>query len=309
MIQSILIKNFQCHKETYLDLSNGFNIINGPTDEGKSAIIRAIRWAAANNPQGFDFKAHLANGDTLVRLTFTDDQWIERVRGDNENYYSCSTHKKLSALRGKVPDEIQKILNLESINIQSQFDGFFLIDDSPPNIGRYLNDLLNISVIDSSIKNINSAHRENRRKYKENNETIQRYQKEVSSLSWIDNLENEILLYEQKKKELEQSTEKKTYLELKKEVVQNINKKIVHNNIVLSVKDLVLKMMDLQNQYDVKKKQKEDLNKYLILIQNLNFSISKFKIKSESLKEKYNNSIDTNCPFCGQLLPNKGILL
>ena len=45
MIDKIKIENIQSHKNTELNLSNGINVIVGSSNNGKSAILRALYWA------------------------------------------------------------------------------------------------------------------------------------------------------------------------------------------------------------------------------------------------------------------------
>lgn len=54
-IKSIEIENFQSHKYSKLDFSERLNVIVGPSDNGKSAIIRALKWVLFNEPKGTDF--------------------------------------------------------------------------------------------------------------------------------------------------------------------------------------------------------------------------------------------------------------
>jgi exonuclease SbcC len=54
-IKKLSLRNFQSHRETDLEFSPGLNIIVGPSDQGKSAIIRALRWLFYNEPRGTGF--------------------------------------------------------------------------------------------------------------------------------------------------------------------------------------------------------------------------------------------------------------
>ena len=50
MIKSIHLRNFQRHKKLDIDLSEGVNVIVGPSDIGKTAILRALYWLRFNRP-------------------------------------------------------------------------------------------------------------------------------------------------------------------------------------------------------------------------------------------------------------------
>ncbi|MDE2104483.1 MAG: AAA family ATPase, partial [Patescibacteria group bacterium] len=54
-IKSLELRDFQCHKSLVLDLNAPVVCIKGPTDSGKSAILRALRWVCQNNFAGDDF--------------------------------------------------------------------------------------------------------------------------------------------------------------------------------------------------------------------------------------------------------------
>ena len=55
MIASVIIQGFQSHVDSLFNLSSGLTVLTGPTDSGKTAFIRAIRWVAFNEPVGDSF--------------------------------------------------------------------------------------------------------------------------------------------------------------------------------------------------------------------------------------------------------------
>ena len=59
-LKQITLKNFQSHKDSTIQLDRGLNAIIGPSDSGKSAIIRAIKWVLYNEPSGDFFIRALA---------------------------------------------------------------------------------------------------------------------------------------------------------------------------------------------------------------------------------------------------------
>ena len=67
MLKELQLVNFQSHKNTNLVFDPGFNCIVGPSDNGKSVIIRAINWIRTNRPKGSDF-SHGNTKYTDVRL-------------------------------------------------------------------------------------------------------------------------------------------------------------------------------------------------------------------------------------------------
>ena len=55
VISSLTLENFQSHKESKIVFDKGLTVIIGQTDQGKSAIIRALKWVLYNEPRGTDF--------------------------------------------------------------------------------------------------------------------------------------------------------------------------------------------------------------------------------------------------------------
>ena len=45
MLQKVILENFQAHEMSVIEFTEGINVICGASDQGKSSVIRAIRWA------------------------------------------------------------------------------------------------------------------------------------------------------------------------------------------------------------------------------------------------------------------------
>jgi len=161
MIDSIHIQNFQSHRDTVLNLHKGVNVIVGKSDCGKSAILRALRWIVFNRPRGGkSFRSHWG-GDTIVSLT-EGSETNNRIKTNTEDKYTtdigeCVEQHSYTALAGKVPEDIQDLLAMSNINFQHQMDAPFLLADSSGEVARKLNNIVNLNVIDESLKRINSS--------------------------------------------------------------------------------------------------------------------------------------------------------
>jgi exonuclease SbcC len=153
MIREIELINFQGHGHSVLALSPGLNVITGPSDNGKSSIIRAIRWVLQNRPQGDGICKH--DTDETRVIIRTDNHVIERFRKGRDNCYVLDG-KVFRAMRGGVPEEIVQALNISSACLQSQHDIHYLINLSPGEAAKHVNELADLSEIDSSIKKANS---------------------------------------------------------------------------------------------------------------------------------------------------------
>lgn len=181
MLQKVILENFQAHEHSEIEFSEGINVISGASDQGKSSVIRAIRWVLENRPSGFAFKREGAEGPTRVTLVF-DKGTIVKERSATENCYKVYKDGKkspivLKALRSDVPEEVKEISGFGSYNIQYQFGNSFLLDDSGGEVANKINDLSGVSVIDDILKETNSRIRTENAKEKSIKELLVKLQK------------------------------------------------------------------------------------------------------------------------------------
>lgn len=163
MIKSIRLANFQSHKDTRIEFSPGVNVIVGPSRNGKTAVLRALRWVVENRPSGDEFRSHWAGKEpTIVEVGLTDDAKVGRIKGNGVNLYSDGDEGHTYAGFGQeVPEPIAETLNLLPINFQYQFDSPFLLFDSPGQAARTLNQIVHLEKIDTTLANVESAKRQN----------------------------------------------------------------------------------------------------------------------------------------------------
>jgi hypothetical protein len=159
LIRSVLIRNFQAHKRIKLDFDPGVNSIVGPSDVGKSAVLRAIRWVVFNRPLG---EAFIRDGATscLVRIE-TDEGRVVRNRDDGTNGYRLGK-QVLLASRGEVPDVVSSVLRLSDVNFQWQHDGPFWFCNTAGDVSRQLNTIVDLSLMDDVLSRLATRARKAR---------------------------------------------------------------------------------------------------------------------------------------------------
>lgn len=172
MITEISISNFQSHRDSHLELSDGVTVLLGPSDSGKSAILRAMRWLIENKPTGEAFRSHWG-GDTSISLVI-DGKNITRARTKKDNQYLIDGNSFDKVGAGDSPQEVQHILDIDPVSLQWQHDTPFLLDESSAEVARKLNKAINLEAIDSSMTKITSMERSNAAELKtrENDVTI-----------------------------------------------------------------------------------------------------------------------------------------
>ena len=162
MINSIKISNFQAHRDTTVEFSDGLNIITAKhsdskgSDIGKTSILRAISWIVNGRPTGFDFHSNwCGHGDkTEVKIDF-DNGYVGRWKSKSKNQWDCNG-LELNATGQTVPSEVVDFVNWGDLNYQDQHDGAFLLSDTDGQVAKKLNELVNLDIIDKTIAGLTS---------------------------------------------------------------------------------------------------------------------------------------------------------
>lgn len=191
MIRNVVIKNFQSHKETTLGFDPGVNVIIGPSDCGKTAILRALLWVATNRPSGEAFRSTWG-GETAVTIELGDGTCVERRKDKRENTYSING-EVFRAFGQDVPEEVAHRMNLDAVNIQRQLDAPYLLSDTPGEVARQLNAVARLDDIDRAAARVAAM---NKRALTEMHHEIERANdltERVENLSWLDEANHELL--------------------------------------------------------------------------------------------------------------------
>jgi exonuclease SbcC len=164
-IEKILLENFQSHEHTELDLTQGLNIFVGPSDSGKTAIIRAIKWALYNEPRGMEF---MRQGASFCRVTLSmsNGYTIVRERSSSYNRYILIAQdgqkQVFEGFGNEIPVEvlnahgIRKVVldenNAVSINIGQQLEGPFMLTETGATRAKALGRLVGVHIIDRAMQ-------------------------------------------------------------------------------------------------------------------------------------------------------------
>jgi DNA repair ATPase RecN len=172
---SLTLENFQCHKHLEVDLRSRLVSITGPSDVGKSAILRALRWVCLNEAP--DDLIRQGAKQCTVTLVLDSGDTIQRIRGA-QNIYKLN-EKSFSAVgRGEPPQDIAALLQLTEFNFQAQHDAPFWFSETAGEVSRQLNAVIDLSVIDSSLSYIASKVRSSQERVNVAQERLDEVQKE-----------------------------------------------------------------------------------------------------------------------------------
>ena len=206
-IKRVIINNFQSHTNTIVDFDDGLNIIIGESNNGKTSIMRAIMWVIDNNPLGSDFIT-VGQDTCSVSIEFDDGTSITRTRTrQNTGKYIVTNFDEngtlvtqtYSGFTNAIPVEIANTHQMPKVNITkdiethlnvlSQLDEPFLINESPANKAIAIGRITGTHILDASIKDIGKTILNNNKTIKIYNENIEQKRKDLDSLLDIDLLE------------------------------------------------------------------------------------------------------------------------
>lgn len=190
----VTIHNFQSHRDTVLELSPTVNSLEGVSDSGKSAILRAMLWCLTNDPDGIGIASNWAKKGPEGKKKIVDEMSVSidnitRFRNAAKNGYITHTSGKepqtYEALKGAVPPDIENAINIGSINIQRQMDPSFLITMTPGNAARYVNELIGLEEIDTYQKALKGKAHDNANSLKDETKRLADAAESLGQYDWV----------------------------------------------------------------------------------------------------------------------------
>ena len=219
-IEKVILENFQSHKNSTIEFDDQLNVIVGPSDSGKTAILRGIRWALYNEPSG-DYFIREGTSECSVTIIFNDGTKIKRYRNKSKNTYflydSNNNEMKFEGFGTSVPEEIinktgiKKIL-LDSdlsnaINLSDQLEGAFLLSERASARANSIGRLVGVNIIDDALRESlkDSRNLSNNKKNIEDN--IVQLEKELLTYEYLDELASRINNIEKIKNKIQEKNE------------------------------------------------------------------------------------------------------
>jgi DNA repair exonuclease SbcCD ATPase subunit len=190
---------YQRHVGSVFNFHPGVNTIIGDTDAGKTSVILALDWVRTNRPST---KRMIPRGQKRAKVILDLDpgETVTRLRGKSagKNYYRLGK-EKFDAVGRDVPEEITKVLNLSDLNFH--IHGSFLIHMTAPARAKYINELVNLDIIDTTRTNIHRIVEDVKGKKTKTEEDIEELRESIAELTWVKDAKGDLKklegLYEQ----------------------------------------------------------------------------------------------------------------
>lgn len=210
-IARVLIENFQSHVRSELAFDRGLNVIIGPSDNGKSAVLRAIRWALYNEPRGSEF---MRSGARECRVSVLMSDGAEIVRellvtktgAASRNRYTVrwpeGQPQVFEGFGTEVPAEVLKAHGMAQVLLDtdkrvvlsfgSQLEGPFLMSETGSLRARAIGRLLGVHVVDAAARNTQKDLRQARGELARLEREAQRYEAELAPYADIPDQEERL---------------------------------------------------------------------------------------------------------------------
>ena len=149
MLEKLSLRNFQTHVRFDVELSPSINVFVGESDAGKSSILRALKWVCTGQAPRSPITTW-GKDETKVRLK-VDGRIVSRTKGKKRNIYKLDGKKFAAVGQGNVPSEIAALLNVGEQNFAGQHASHYFLADTPGEVARQLNSIVNLGLIDASL--------------------------------------------------------------------------------------------------------------------------------------------------------------
>ncbi len=296
MLSKLELINFGPHARTSIRFGKGVNTLVGLTDAGKSWIIRAMEWVTFNSYKGKDFIKH-GQSHVEVRATFSDGVHVSRVKSKRENnYYVGKQPYKAGA--SAPPQKVEDALNLARINFFGQEDGLFFLSMSPPERGRYVNQLANIDIIDTSASNIATVLREERGALTAREEELDEVREELEKYKGLEELEGKLQVAIATEQVLLQKRRERRGLEQTIKEIEKTKKQIKELPDTTGIMKLIRKAQKVLESLSVIETRAGRLENDLAEIEETEEKLARTKKRLGKEEKMLKQSMPEVCPLC-----------
>ena len=190
----IRIKNFQSLKDVEIEV-HGFTCITGPTNIGKSAVIRAISGSLLNSPVTGMVRKGEKNCTVTIEAEGWGYTWEKGERGINR-YWMPGADKPLDKVGAGQIDEVVD-MGFPSVRVGSrtvqpwfahQFEQLFLMRESGPAITDFISEVSRLKVLQDAVIINARGKRRATDKAKLHLESVEALREKEEAVSQLDSL-------------------------------------------------------------------------------------------------------------------------
>lgn len=297
MISRLLIRNFQCHERLNIHLDEHLSTIVGPSDVGKSAVLRALRWVLLNEaPRGSIARW----GAEHVSVTaWVDEHRIKRTRRGNSNSYHLDG-RRFTGFGKNVPKEIADIVNTATLNFQPQLSSHFWFSDTAGEVSRQLNSIVDLSIIDSTLSNLAASLRKGRVEQEVVEERLTQAKQERKQLLPLQRLDDELQHIEKLEQRCEKKGKSTAHLAALLERAEGLQEHLRLGGRVDGACVGLERLEGLAKAVESKREEGHGLYGLVSELQRLASCRDALKQQLREVKQELQEVIGEECPLCGQ---------
>jgi DNA repair ATPase RecN len=304
MISKLSIRNYKSNRRLDIILDPHVTTIVGESYQGKSNVIRGFKWVALNRPAGTHF-IRWGSRQCLIRVD-VDKHKIVRRRTKKDNVYLVDGHP-LRAFGNDVPVSVGKILNLSTLNFQTQQEiphgegPLFWFALSPGQVSKRLNRIVNLEVIDRTLSNLQSASRQAHTSLEVCRERKDEAEKKAETLSFVDRMDRD---WQEVRKVINKSEALQSLIDSLEEVLQEAIKQktlIKASRFHLGESDGELREIEVLRKEIIRlDKEHDELLLLMGEIGRLEQNMENELIYLAEDEKKYKALMKGRCPLCGR---------
>lgn len=297
-IKRIILENFQSHEHSIIDLDERLNVIVGPSDSGKSAIIRAIKWALYNEPSG-DYFIREGEKECSVTLEFNDSSILKRYRSKSKNSYifinNKGEEKIFEGFGSTIPEEITETLGIRkihldtnenaAINLGEQLEGAFLLSEKTSTRASAIGRLVGVNVIDDALREALKDNRALNSSRKSLEELISNIKEELVNYEYLDELKDRQLSLTSIKNKINDYSKMLEILKSNSLKLSALRLEIHRSSLILEKFDMIDSLQESINSIS------KNYNRYKILY-NAYMNLNRVRLdinRNMDIKSKMNN--------------------
>lgn len=297
MIEKLVVRNQECHGKLVLQLDPHVTTIVGPTDSGKSAITRALRWVSLNKLRS-NFRKHGTDKSSVT--LYVDGHKVTRTRGKKRNTYSLDG-KRFGAIGKEVPEAISSLLALSDLNFQRQIDPPFWFTESAGEVSRRLNQVVDLSLIDHTLAKLNAQERAARAEFKVSCERLEKAKKELDDLLEVKLIDHDLRALEKADAVLSSVEDEMRELESCLEDLREDQATVDKLSGVLEECGRAVRDLDKTSRRLVKVEEElgalEDLDREAYELQEALVSL---EVELHETRQEFGEEMGKACPLCGK---------
>lgn len=157
MIRYVELLNWQKHRRLRIDFDPITTFV-GPSDSGKSAILRALRYVCLNKIGVRKF-CTWGTEKARVRLGLEKGVVVSRQRGPGATNTYRLGKRTFKAFGAQPPAEVAAVLNVDELSFHRQIESPFWFTTSAGEVSKNLNKIVDLGSIDTTLHNLSAELR------------------------------------------------------------------------------------------------------------------------------------------------------